>query len=592
MTPQTLNSQLNSTLQGYLNGTGNLGGIAVNAATKTLYFTLYDNLDSASASDNVIESVTYTVSNTGVVTLGTQTTLYSGSGADLPVSLAIDPETGTLYTQQATTQAVEAGSLTGSSSVVSLYSGSLTTGDSSNGFGLTSDLVVLTSPIIASGATSAVTLNHTANVIADPTATVTNPDGQGLASATIVISGNDQTGDQLTASTSGGFTTSFSNGTLQITNPAGSLAAWQTELEGVAFQSTGAIQSVRTLTWSVSDGINTSNTYNTTVDVICFCVGTLIGTPAGEIPVEKLKLGDMVLTAHNGSRRVRWIGKGKVLATAGARSVATPVIVRKGALADNVPNQDLHVTKAHSLYIDGVLIPVEFLVNHKTIVWDDRGQEVEIYHVELESHDVLIANGAPAERFRDDGNRWLFQNAQTGAGLPPQEPYAPVLTGGPVVDEIWARLLHRAGPPDLLSLIDDPDLHLIIDGARVDAQERQGYVYVFHLPSRPGSVIVASRVSVPSELGTVRDPRALGVALRRVAIRQGGKFMLFEANDERLTAGFHDYEPSDNLRWTDGYAELPVEAFARFDKGAEVMLHLRGTTRYRYDRDHADQVAA
>jgi hypothetical protein len=38
---------------------------------------------------------------------------------------------------------------------------------------------------------------------------------------------------------------------------------------------------------------------------------------------------------------------------------------------------------------------------------------VELYHVELESHDVLITNGAPAESYRDDGNRWLFNNANS-----------------------------------------------------------------------------------------------------------------------------------------------------------------------------------
>ena len=179
--------------------------------------------------------------------------------------------------------------------------------------------------------------------------------------------------------------------------------------------------------------------------VVCFAAGTQIGTPDGEVPVEKLQIGDLVLTAHNGARPVTWIGQGKVLATRGRRSAATPVIVRKGALADNVPHHDLRVTKAHSLYIDDVLIPVEFLVNHRTILWDDRAQEVEIYHVELESHDVLIANGAPAESYRDDGNRWLFQNANAGWDLPPQEPYAPVLTGGPVVDAVWRRLLDRAG---------------------------------------------------------------------------------------------------------------------------------------------------
>ncbi|MDR3532868.1 MAG: DUF4347 domain-containing protein, partial [Rhodopila sp.] len=146
---------------------------------------------------------------------------------------------------------------------------------------------------------------------------------------------------------------------------------------------------------------NASNSAYSFTVIVCFCAGTLIGTPAGEVQVEKLQAGDMVLTAHNGPRKVKWIGTGKVLATRGRRTAATPVIVRKGALADNVPNQDLRVTKAHGLYLDGVLIPVEFLVNHKTILWDDRAQEVEIYHVELDSHDLLLANGAPAESYRD-----------------------------------------------------------------------------------------------------------------------------------------------------------------------------------------------
>ena len=330
----------------------------------------------------------------------------------------------------------------------------------------------------------------------------------------------------------------------------------------------------------------------TDVTVICFAAGTLIDTPTGEVQVEKLSVGDLVLTAHNGPRPVKWIGKGKVLATRGRRTAATPVIVRKGALADNVPNRDLRVTKAHALYIDDVLIPVEFLVNHRTILWDDRAQEVAIYHVELDSHDVLIANGAPAESYRDDGNRWLFQNANAGWHLPPQDPYAPVLTGGPVVDAVWRRLLDRAGPRALPPLTDDPDLHLVIDGARVDPQYRRGSLYGFRLPSRPRSVVIASRAGVPSELGIARDPRSLGVALRQVAVRQGAKFMLFDADDERLTAGFHAYEADCNLRWTDGYAELPAEAFVRFDKGAEVMLHLGGATQYPDDRANPARAAA
>ncbi len=337
---------------------------------------------------------------------------------------------------------------------------------------------------------------------------------------------------------------------------------------------------------ATNDGSN-----GTLITPICFLPGTAIATPDGEIPVERLKAGDLVLTASSKARPVVWIGTGRVLATRGQRGVATPVIVRKGALAPNVPNRDLHVTKAHALYIDDVLIPVEFLVNHRTIEWDDRAQEVEIYHVELETHDVLIANGAPAESYRDDGNRWMFRNARTGAGLPPHEPCAPVLTGGPVVDAVWQRLLDRAGTSAMPPLTDDPDLHLIVDGVRIDAHRQQDKTYVFRVPPHPHSVILASRAAVPSELGIARDPRALGVALRLIEMSHSWKLKVLDAADERLISGFHGYEPSGRLRWTNGHAALPIEAFDRFDNGAEMKLHLGGATRYRADDRSARSAA-
>ena len=153
------------------------------------------------------------------------------------------------------------------------------------------------------------------------------------------------------------------------------------------------------------------------IAVLCFLQGTRIATSSGDLPVERLAVGDLVRTQSGQMRPITWIGVGRVLATRGRRSAATPVIVRKGALGDNIPQRDLHLTKGHALHVDGVLIPVEFLVNHRSILWDDRAQEVAVYHVELDTHDVLIANGAPAESYRDDGNRWLFQNANSGWGL-------------------------------------------------------------------------------------------------------------------------------------------------------------------------------
>jgi len=317
-----------------------------------------------------------------------------------------------------------------------------------------------------------------------------------------------------------------------------------------------------------------------TADAMCFLRGTLIRTPSGEVPVERLQPGDLVLTHRGNARPIAWIGEGRVLATRGRRTAATPVIVRKGALADNVPHHDLHLTKAHALWFGGALVPVEFLVNHRSILWDEQAQEVLLFHVELESHDVLLANGAPAESYRDDGNRWLFRNANTGWHLPPKPPCAPVLTGGGFVDALWRRLLDRAGARPGHMLTDDPDLHLQVDGVRIDAARLQGTTRIFVIPSPRDEIRIMSRAAVPGELGLARDPRALGVAVRRIVLRQGARFRIIEAADPLLRDGFHAFEQEHGLRWTDGDAAIPVRVFAGFAGALELVLQLGAATRY------------
>jgi hypothetical protein len=312
----------------------------------------------------------------------------------------------------------------------------------------------------------------------------------------------------------------------------------------------------------------------------CFLPGTQIATPTGEVSVERLAVGDTVKTASGETKSLVWIGTGQAVVSRGRRTAATPVIVRKGALADNVPHRDLRITKGHSLYLDGVLIPVEYLINHRSVLWDDMAQVVTVYHLELQQHDLLLANGAPAESFRDDGNRWLFQNAFTNHDLSPKPPCAPVLTGGPVVDAVWRRLLDRAGPRPSVPLTHDPDLHLVVDGVRVEAVSQQDGIYVFALRTQPDDVRIVSRAAVPQELGVARDPRQLGVALRRMAVRQGTRFQTFRIDDPLLTHGFHALEPRTGLRWTNGNAALPRAMFARFAGPCEVVLHLGGTARY------------
>jgi len=318
----------------------------------------------------------------------------------------------------------------------------------------------------------------------------------------------------------------------------------------------------------------------TVSSVPCFLRDTKIRTAVGETRVQDLAVGDMVETLSGTLRPIAWIGVGKVLVSPGKRSDATPVIVRRNALADGVPYYDLRITKGHALYIDGVLIPAEFLVNHRNILWDDHKREVEFYHIELDAHDVLIANGAPSESYRDDGNRWMFRNANSGWGQPAKPPCAPVLTGGPVVDAIWRRILDRDTLPRPAPVTGDPDLHLLVDGRRIDAFEHRGDRRIFRLPPAPASVRIVSRAAAPAEVGYARDPRRLGVAVTQILVFAGKALRAMPADDPALADGFHAFEPELGLRWTDGDAVVPATLFAELRGAVELVLHVGGTAQY------------
>ena len=332
-------------------------------------------------------------------------------------------------------------------------------------------------------------------------------------------------------------------------------------------------------TYAADSFLATPNLTETDV-TLCFVAGTRIATPRGEVPVEQLSVGDEVLTLSGATQPITWIGVGRVLATRGRRTAATPVIVRKGALADNVPCRNLRITKGHSLFFDGALIPVEELINHRSILWDDQAQEVAIFHIELATHDVLLADGAPAESYRDDGNRWLFRNANAGWRLPPQEPCVPVLAGGPVVDAIWRRLLDRAPLRSRIPLTDDADVHLMVDGTRVDPISRDAARYAFRLPVRPTTMRIRSRSIVPQEFGLARDPRCLGIALQRIIFAQLARTRVVNADDLRLADGFHEYEPEDDWRWTNGDAAVPSALFTGFSGPLLCTLQIGATTQY------------
>ncbi|MFT8807950.1 Hint domain-containing protein [Gluconobacter sp.] len=183
----------------------------------------------------------------------------------------------------------------------------------------------------------------------------------------------------------------------------------------------------------------------------CYCPGTLIATPDGERRVEDLEIGDAILTAHGAVRPVHWIGRRAYdpLFAYGNRDIL-PILIRAGALAEGLPRRDLMISPLHAMFIDGFLIPALHLVNGISILQIERPQTIRYVHVELESHDLLVAEGAPSESFLDDGSRGMFHNADEYQILypdltaPPPQYCARRLEGGAELAAIHHRLRIRA----------------------------------------------------------------------------------------------------------------------------------------------------
>ncbi len=155
---------------------------------------------------------------------------------------------------------------------------------------------------------------------------------------------------------------------------------------------------------------------NLIVQVACFRAGTRVRTPSGDIAVENLRAGDHVITAAGVSRPLRWTGQRRVRCDLREHpELAWPVRVAKDALETGIPYADLYISPDHALFLDGVLVPVKYLINGTSIA-RVPAEVVVWHHLELDSHDVVLAEGAPAESYLDTGDRAKFD--ATAAPVP------------------------------------------------------------------------------------------------------------------------------------------------------------------------------
>jgi hypothetical protein len=169
----------------------------------------------------------------------------------------------------------------------------------------------------------------------------------------------------------------------------------------------------------------------------CFLRGTSIMTSRGEARIEDLKIGDLVETVRGKAAAVKWIGRHHYKKSGSSwHESVIPIRVSRHALDERTPHRDLYLSPNHALLIDGVLIRVKELVNGVSIAPElpADGNVIEYFQIVLDTHEVIVAEGAFAETFLNRGSNYEhFTNFAEYKRLYPAEPPLAMLPFAPSV---------------------------------------------------------------------------------------------------------------------------------------------------------------
>lgn len=301
-----------------------------------------------------------------------------------------------------------------------------------------------------------------------------------------------------------------------------------------------------------------SSASDTTV-LACFAEGTRIATAAGMVPVETLQKGVAVRSVFGGTVPVVWIGHRRTACAAHpAPHDVWPVRIAAHAFGPGRPSRPLLLSPDHAIFDGGVLIPIRHLINGRTVV-QMPCEAITYWHVEVPSHDVLLAEDLPCETYLDTGNRAAFTSAGEVAMLHPHfarreweaRGCAPLLTSGAAIATLRGRLLARAQTLGH-RLTRAPALRLFAGGRRLEPAV-DGACLSVQAPA--GRLSLRSRSTVPAHTAAAAtDTRRLGVAIAAITL-DGTAIPL---DDPSLSAGWH--APEGDWRWTDGAAAIDLAA--------------------------------
>ncbi|EHD14538.1 hypothetical protein CIN_04700 [Commensalibacter intestini A911] len=313
----------------------------------------------------------------------------------------------------------------------------------------------------------------------------------------------------------------------------------------------------------------------------CFLAGTFIRAENGLVRVEDIVPGDLVYSVgHNNTwqlRQVIWVGKQTTTVAAYKHDdlAGYPICIRKNAIDEGVPFADLYVTAEHCMFFDDYFVPIRMLVNGKTIFYDHSFTTYDYYHIELEKHSVIVANGALSESYLDTGNRHYFTSksldtfSSTRVKSWERDAAAMLITKRGGVEAIFYALDQRA---DRMSIelieqkkvrTNNPDVYLITDkGCKLFPVRVTDTEVLFELPSDLKNVRLISRTYRPCDVwGAHYDNRYVhGVLVGDIVMHQEHqKYILDMHLSGKELSGWLPQSHS-RARWTSGNALIPLKS--------------------------------
>jgi len=131
----------------------------------------------------------------------------------------------------------------------------------------------------------------------------------------------------------------------------------------------------------------------------CFLKGTLILTDIGYIPIENINLTNQIVTfgktIFNKNREVKLAPIQRII---NSQVKTNPVCIKKNALGNNYPFNDLYLSKNHSILFNNELIEINKLINDDTIFVSNIIDDY--YHIELDDNYLIASENILTESYK------------------------------------------------------------------------------------------------------------------------------------------------------------------------------------------------